>query len=223
MTVTKVQVGVSSQDFGIDEIDLYDVSTSSNLNDTFFFSGASITTIAFNRFDEHQPSFDEDVHRAYPQLFPVMIDGGMGGWSSSDALTGIDLWLTLNPDMHYWLLGWGTNDAMDHASPEQYRANLQILIDKIKQAGHVPILGRLTYAHVAGKNEGPLDQEIQSLNAVIDQLTVENGLIRGPDFYQLFREHWQTYLDTDGIHPSPAGAIAMNEAWFEALRPYLNK
>ena len=114
------------------------------------------------------------------------------------------------------MLGWGTNDAFDNVSPNHFRANLQTLVDKIKLAGHVPILAHIPY--IAGKN---LEQEVQSLNAVIDQIMAANGLIRGPDFYQLFLTHKTTYFLPDGIHPNAEGAKAMNLAWFQVLRPIL--
>ena len=66
-----------------------------------------------------------------------------------------------------------------------------------------------------------LDQEVQSLNAVIDQVKTANGLISSPDFYQLFLTHQTTYLLTDGVHPSAEGAKAMNLAWLQVLRPIL--
>jgi lysophospholipase L1-like esterase len=223
MMVTQVQPQASQKDLAIDEIDVYDVSNSANLNDTFYFLGASITTIAFNRFNENQPSFAEDVHAASPQHFPAMLDGGIGGWLSSDAAQNIDTLLSLNPDMHYWLIELGTNDALDQVSPAAYMASLQVVIDKIKTAGHVPIIAHITYANLPGDRGISLNQKIQALNAIIDQLTAKNKLIPGPDLYQLLRAHAAAYLDADGIHPSPAGAIAINLALFEALRPYLYK
>ena len=214
MTITKGQTQASQQYVFVDQIDLYDVSTS--LNDTFFFSGDSLTAIAYDRFDANQPSFAELVHASIPQHFPAMLDGGLGGWNSDGAVQDIDLWLSLNPDIHYWLLGWGTNDAFDQVSPDHFRANLQIVVDKIKQAGHVPIISHIPYIKVNG-----LNQEVQSLNAVIDQVTAANGLISGPDFYQLFLTHQTTYFLSDGIHPSAEGAKAMNLAWFKLLSPIL--
>jgi len=214
MTIAKGQTQASQPYVFIDQVDLYDVSTT--LDDTFFFSGDSITAIAYDRFDANQPSYAEIVHASFPHRFPAMLDGGLGGWNSDGAVQDIGLWLTLNPDIHYWLLGWGTNDAFDQVSPEHFRANLQALVDKIKQAGHVPILAHIPYTTV--KN---LDQEVRSLNAVIDQVKTANGLISGPDLYQIFLTHRTTYLLTDGIHPSPEGAKAMNLAWFQVLRPIL--
>ena len=214
MTITKGQTQVSQPYVFVDQIDLYDVSTS--LNDTFFFSGDSLTAIAYDRFDANQPSFAELVHASFPQHFPTMLDGGLGGWNSDGAVQDIDLWLSLNPDIHYWILGWGTNDAFDQVTPEHFRANLQALVDKIKQAGHVPIISHIPYSKAAG-----LNQEIQSLNAVIDQVTAANGLISGPDFYQLFLTHQTTYFLSDGIHPNAEGAKAMNLALFKVLSPLL--
>ena len=214
MTITKGQTQATQQYVFIDQIDLYDVSTS--LNDTFFFSGDSITAIGYDRFDANQPSYAELVHAAYPQRFPVMLDGGLGGWNTDGAVQNIDQWLTLNPDIHYWLLGWGTNDAFDQVSPSHFKTNLQTLVDKMKQAGHIPILAHIPYLRDTSR-----DGEVQALNAVIDQITAANGLTTGPDLYQLFQAHQTSYFLSDGIHPDAAGAQAMNQAWFQVLKPLL--
>jgi lysophospholipase L1-like esterase len=219
MTVTSGEPDSMDNFIVINQIDLYNASTTKELNNSFFFSGDSITAFAYSRFDEIQPSFVEDVHKTFPQLFPAMIDGGTGGATSIDAIQNIDLWLSLNPDIHYWLLEWGTNDAFGSANSASFQSNLQTIVDKIKQAGHVPILADLPYTNRPG--DAALNQEIEALNAVIDKVTKENGLIPGPNFYQLFSQHAQTYLSSDGIHPTSAGAIAMNLAWFQALRPYI--
>jgi lysophospholipase L1-like esterase len=219
MTVTGVQPQNSNHDFVVDEIDLFDVSTQTALDDSFFCAGASITATAFNRFDDSQPSLAEDVHAASPQYFPAMVNGGVGGWTSGDLLQNLGLLLSLNPDMHYWLIGVGTNDAFGNANPAAYRANLEAIVARLKQAGHVPIIAHIPYTNESGNN-GQLNQEIQALNAVIDQVTRADHLIPGPDLYQLFRAH-PGYLSSDGVHPNPTGSVAINRAWFEALRPYL--
>jgi len=219
MTILSGQPATANKDVAINQIDLYDASATNSLNNTFIFSGDSITAFAYNRSDENQPSFAEEVHTAYPQLFPATIDAGVGGAASSEAVQKIDLWLALNPDVHYWLLEWGTNDAFAPIAPANFRANLQTIIDKIKQAGRIPVLADLPYTNRPG--DPALNQEIESLNAIIDQVTKQNSLMPGPDFYQLFRQHAQAYLSSDGIHPTPAGAKAMNLAWFNALRPYI--
>ncbi|MEO6889405.1 MAG: GDSL-type esterase/lipase family protein [Ktedonobacteraceae bacterium] len=215
MTVTHGQVHASQPYIFIDEIDLYDVSQ--NLNDTFFFSGDSITGEAYSRSDERQPSFAEDVHASDPRRFPAMLDGGLGGWNTDGAAQYIDTWLALNPDIHYWLLGWGTNDALEQVAPAHFRANLQVLIDKIKLAGHIPLLAHIPAVRLPGARGTSVNQEIQQLNMMIDQATTANKLLPGPDLYRLFLTHINAYLISDGIHPTPAGAVAMNRAWFEVV------
>ncbi|HZR40280.1 MAG TPA: GDSL-type esterase/lipase family protein [Ktedonobacteraceae bacterium] len=224
MTVTRVQPLSAQQDFSIDQINVYDVSSPVNLNDSIFFMGDSITAMSFNRFDENQPSFDTLVHTASSARFPAMVDGGIGGWDSAAAAQTIDTLLSLNPDMHYWFIGLGTNDVPGLVAPETFQKNLQSIINAVKAAGHVPILARIPYANrPAVPNQSELDQEVRALNTVIDQLTVSNGLIRGPDLYQVFQPHAKEYLLPDGIHPTPAGAIAINRAWFAATGSYFIK
>jgi lysophospholipase L1-like esterase len=82
----------------------------------------------------------------------------------------------------------------------------------------VPILAHIPYLARPG-----FDQEVQALNAAIDRVTAANNLTAGPDLYHLFLAHQATYLLKDGTHPTPDGAKAMNEAWFQLLRPILYK
>ena len=78
------------------------------------------------------------------------------------------------------------------------------------------------YSHTSPTLRVPgFDAEVQALNAAIDKITTTNNLTKGPDLYQLIHAHAAHYLLKDGTHPTPAGARAMNEAWFEALRPVL--
>ncbi len=211
MTVTKGQPGQS--DINVSKINLFDVSSS--VNDSYIFSGDSITLFSYNQFDAHQPSFAADVHSASPSQYPATLDAGLGGWNSGGAVQDIDSWLALNPDVHYWLLGWGSNDALDEMSPDTFKTNMQTMVTKIKQAGHVPVLAHIPFSTY--HNLPWLDGEIKSLNAAIDQVAQQNGLTPGPDFYTLFKQN-PSYLSTDGLHPNDQGAVAMNEAWFKALQ-----
>lgn len=218
MTVSAPMPHASAPNVTIDEVDVYDASAGAN--DTFFFAGDSITAMAYDRTEKHQPSFAELAHAAYPRRFPAMLDGGVGYMSLDMAVQRIDSWLAFNPDMRYWLVGWGGVDAMGNVSPEQFRANLQTLVDKIKAAGHVPVIAHIRYS-TAPAPVG-IDQEIQRLNTAVDQVVTANDLIAGPDLYALFRAH-PDYLQPDGVHPNDAGSRAMNQAWFTALRPYLER
>ena len=217
MTVTRGQATPTQPYVTIDEISVYDVSH--GLNDTFLFSGDSSTATAYNQFDENRPSFSDLVHQAHPGRFPPMLDEGVGGWTSDDAAREIDTLLALNPDIHYWLLGWGTNDALAGTSPAHFQQNMQMLVAKIRAAGHVPVLAHIPYvAARQGAAGAQLDAEVHALNAAIDQVTAANGLQAGPDLYTLFKEHAAAYLSSDGINPTPQGSIAMNAAWLAALR-----
>ncbi|MBX5450689.1 SGNH/GDSL hydrolase family protein [Thermogemmatispora sp.] len=218
MTVTGVQPGNREHEFLIDEIDLFDVSSQTALNDSFFCLGTSITALSFNRFAEHQPALPELVHAAYPADFPALVNGGIGGQTSTGMLDQLDTFLALNPDMHYWLIEVGTNDAFGQVSPATYRQTLQQLVTRIKQAGHVPVLALAPYSNRTA-DSAVLNAEIEQLNRIVLEITQSAGLMKGPDLYSLFRAH-PDYLSADGIHPSDAGAIAINRAWFEALQGY---
>jgi lysophospholipase L1-like esterase len=196
----------------IDELEIFDAQKLSN--NTFFFSGDSITAIAYNRFAGNLPSYADDMRSCAPHNYPLTIDGGFGGQDSSGAVAGITSWLAMLPQIHYWLLGWGSNDALNQVSPDIFRANLQTVVTAILTQGNIPVLAHIPYATY--HNLPWLDAEIQQLNQVIDEVTKANHLIPGPDFYTLFKTHLQ-YLGPDGLHPSGAGAVAMNALWLKTL------
>jgi lysophospholipase L1-like esterase len=200
----------------IDELEIFNAR---NLGtDSFFFSGDSITAMSYNRFADNMPSFAEDMMRCAPGHYPLMIDGGFGGQTSDGAVAAIAEWQSMLPDMHYWLLGWGTNDALDNVSPEAFRANLQELVETILQRGDVPILAHIPYTTY--QNRQGLAAEVQRLNQVIDDVTAANSLMPGPDLYTLVRTH-PNYLGPDGLHPTGAGSVAINALWFQTLRSHL--
>lgn len=216
MTILSGQAQPSQPFVRIDEFEIFDAK---NLgDDTFFFSGDSITGMAFNRYPDNIPSFADDMSRCASGRYPLMINGGFGGATSDAAAQDIAEWQTLLPDMRYWLLGWGTNDALNNVASEKFRANLQTIVTAILQNGDVPILAHIpytTYHHSQG-----LDAEIQRLNVVIDEVTAANNLIPGPDLYTLVRSH-PDYLGPDGLHPSNTGSVAINAMWFQTLRSHL--
>ncbi len=216
MIVLAAQPKPSQPYVRIDELEVFDAQKLGD--DSFFFSGDSITGIAYSRYPNDSPSFADVMRQCAPQRYPLMIDGGFGGQTSQGAKQGIAAWQAMLPDMHYWLLGWGTNDALDNISPPAFRANLQAVVTAILQNGDIPILAHIPYATY--HNLPGLDAEIQQLNQVIDQITATNHLIPGPDFYALFHAHTE-YLGPDGLHPNSAGAIAMNALWFQTLRAHL--
>jgi acyl-CoA thioesterase-1 len=197
----------------LDEIDVYDISLGES--DTWFFYGDSITAIAFDRTTpDHEPTFAELVHTKHPGFFPAMIDGGIGGDTSAGAAAHIDAWLALNPDMRFWAIGFGTNDAAgNNADTGSFRANLGIVITKVKAAGHIPIVAKIPFS-----SDGA-HETVPKFNEVVDDLTTQNGLPAGPDLYTWFRAH-PGELNKDGIHPNDIGIKSINRLWAEATAAF---
>ena len=193
----------------LDEIDVHDASDGAM--DSWFFFGDSITALTFNRTTpNHQPSFAAVVHEKHPRFFPAMINGGIGGESSDQAAQRVDAWLELNPDMHVWAIAFGTNDAAgNNDDTDRFRRNMASVVTKLLAKGHVPILARIPYSSESGH------RNIPKLNRVIDQLTIENRLVPGPDLYGWFQHHPNELRD-DGVHPNDAGILSINRLWAEA-------
>lgn len=211
MTVTSVVPGPLGDMLTIDEIDLHDASNGAD--DSVFFLGDSITVTAFARCPATQPSFAALVRGAAPGRFPAMIDGGVNGVNSGYGVAVIQDWLALNPDFHIWAISYGTNDAWQKVKPDAFELNLQTLVTQIQAADRIPVIARIPFAA-----RGPADSDVQALNAVIDRVAADNGLLPGPDLYTWFSTH-RDELGPDGVHPTEAGTRSINRLWYEALRP----
>lgn len=192
----------------ISEIDVHDITDASS--DSWFFLGDSITALSFNRAPAHQPSFAAWVNARRPEYFPAMIDGGTGGDKSDQGAARIDEWLARNPDMHFWAIMYGTNDSAGNSSETtSFRANMQTILDHVRQAGRVPVLADIPYA------SDDQHRNIPDFNRVIHELRARNSLPPGPDFYQWFAAHPDELRD--GVHPNDRGVVSMNRLWGEAV------
>jgi lysophospholipase L1-like esterase len=140
----------------------------------------------------------------------VVINGGIGGDKSDDGVRHIDAWMALNPDAHFWAIGYGSNDAAgDAADPSRFKANVQAIIDRLRRAGRVPILARIPFA---AEGHHP---HIPRFNDAIDDLQRANALPRGPDLYAWFAAHPDELRD--GLHPGDRGIESINRLWAEAV------
>src|SRR3989339_615798 len=164
----------------VSEIDVYDISN--GCEDSVIFMGDSITAAAFRRTPYVQPCYSVDIQNSHPAYFPAMIEGGISWDMASRAVTYMDENLSLNPDMKYWCLGYGTN-GMSGTTPAQFTVIMQTMIDKIKAAGKIPVLARIPYT------EDPLRPNVPLYNVVIDSLQASNNLIQGADLYGWFQSH----------------------------------
>lgn len=192
----------------LSEMDVHDVS--SGAEDSWFFAGDSITALAFNRTPAHQPSFAAWVNRRRAEYFPAMIDGGTGGDKSDEGAARIDEWLVSNPDVHFWAIAFGTNDAAGNASDTtRFRRNVQTIVSSVRAAGRVPILATIPFA-----SDGQ-HQNIPSFNRALEEVRAANALAPGPDLYGWFVTHPDELQD--GVHPNDRGVVSINRLWGEAV------
>jgi hypothetical protein len=205
MNITAVNSGT----WGIDEIDIHDASD--GCGDTVFFVGDSIFQRALRRTSDRLPGYADNIHAEYLQYYPAMIGGGRGGASTLTWKGMIDDALLANPDMRYWCIGLGSNDITWNCSTSTsfYRKTLQYLIDKIKIAGHIPVVQRIPY------NTSALNYCLPIFNQVVDELTVQNGLMTGPDMYAWFSTHLNEFEDS--THPNATGSISINRLWSDVM------
>lgn len=207
-TWIRLTVSQAPQGVALDEIDIHGLSQPHP--DAVFFSGDSITAMAFTRSDARQPGYAEVVRAGHPEFFPATINGGVFGDRSADGVRRVGEGLATHPRFTLWALGYGTNDAREGTDPAAFRADLQSMIDQVKAAGKIPVLARIPYSPLAAY------VSIPTYNAIIDQLTAANGLVAGPDLYAWFSAHPEE-MSGDGLHPTDQGLVSMNRLWAEAL------
>jgi lysophospholipase L1-like esterase len=202
--------GIITQNAGelqIAEIDIHDAT--SGTNDTWLFLGDSITAFWANRVN--QPSFAQIIHDTHPSFFPMMINGGHGGWGSAELVQFLPGFLAINPDVRYVALSYGTNDASGNtANTAPFKSNLQQAITSLLNAGKVPVIPHIPFSCDGQHNNIP------AFNQAIDQLVAANpGTLAGPDLYTYFQAHPAELSDC--IHPTSTGSVSMNRLWAQAM------
>ncbi len=206
-----------------DEIEVYDISAAHSrgriAEDTWFFMGDSITAFWADRATaagtndptSHMPDFAQCIHAANSNYFPSMIDGGIGGESSSGGLARLTTTLAANPDYYFWALSYGSNDsAGNNDNPASFKTNMQAMISLLLANGRMPVIPHIPYAA-----DGQHDF-IPHFNAVIDDLVAANLILAGPDLYAFFQAN-TNQLKTDGLHPNDAGMRSHNLLWSKAM------
>ncbi len=215
MVITAAPPNESGNGVQIGEIDVHDISATGTgtPEDTWFFMGDSITAFAFDRRASNAPSFASLINTATATAyFPAMINGGIGGEKTTDGVARLAEALALNPDIHFFVLGYGTNDAAGgQIPPATFGANMQMMIDMIKAAGREPVIPHIPWA-ADGSHAG-----IPMYDAVIDTLTRTNQLQVGPDLTAWFMAHTDQLM-SDNLHPADAGQKAINQLWADAMR-----
>ena len=223
LVITAAPADANAGTVSIGELDVHDLSATGTgmPEDTWFFMGDSITAFAYDRASAHQPSFAAGINAALPAFFPAMINGGIGGETTTGALARLAATLTLNPDYRFFVLGYGTNDAAGSQVPvATFKANLQSMIEQIEAAGREAVI-----PHIPPAEDGQ-HAAIPDYNTAIDELTADNGLVPGADLYGYFTSGADLFTcppcggtrATDDLHPNDTGLAGMNAEWTEAMR-----
>ncbi|MFT5729204.1 MAG: lysophospholipase L1-like esterase [Desulforhopalus sp.] len=135
---------------------------------------------------------------------------GIPGERTYQGVERIDVVLNAIPaDMI--LIMEGTNDIRSHHPWQTTKLNLQLMIDKAKAKGVIPILSTLT----------PSDQANSEVlipnryNPMIKELAEQNK-IPLVDQYSAIETSWPS-LNNDGIHPNDNGYLYLAETWNDSI------
>lgn len=139
---------------------------------------------------------------------PTPINAGVRGDTTTTALTRIDKALADHPSARFVGLAFGTNDVWGRMTVDEFRTNMQAMIDRVKAAGRTPVLATIPYSP---------ESELEALptyNQAIRALETANGLAPGPDLYALTQAD-ESLIMADGVHMTPIGSQAIQRAWAE--------
>ena len=188
--------------------DVHDVSN--GVNDSWIFFGDSITAGGMNNC--FGTGFATHINAIDSKYFPIQENGGIGGITSTDGLNNIDRWLSVFPG-RYVSIAYGTNDAWGNQSGAQkYYENTVAMIQKVLNAGKIPVLPKIPHAEEPG-----VANYLDDYNAMIDRIYEEfPEVIKGPDFNTIMQEHPE-YLSSDGVHPNSEGYEEMRRIWAETM------
>lgn len=165
------------------------------------------------------------------ELNMIGVNSGIGGDTSADALARFERDVVKKkPD--FVLIGLGTNDFIregeGNTSPrvsiEQFRTNMQTMIDGVKSLNAVPILITAPYVREDAYPLGTNYEDAGGLNAALDvyieavrQLAKDNniGLV---DIHKLCDDYpLEEFLISDGVHLADIG----NRVYADAIEEYL--
>lgn len=207
--VTSIDGSVENLDASIN-MDVFDAHTA--LADDWVFYGDSITAGAMGHTTLNGVvSFAQLVHQKYPNLYPAQESGGTGFLTSADGVKYLNTWLALFPGK-YVGLSFGTNDASGCASPDQFYANYEMMVQDVLHAGKVPVVPHIPWGENANiqKCAPPLNAKIDALYLAYPQI------VHGPDLWAFFQSH-QDMISNDAIHPTSVGFGAYRQQWANAM------
>lgn len=200
--------GVVANDNVALNMDVHDASLGNQ--DNWIAYGDSITQRGFDHSDSILPKLINTSNASY---WPIIENGGIGGFLSADGATNISTWLPLFSGK-YVCLNYGTNDA-NNAAPgdpnvaNTFYTNMQTMVAAVLSAGKIPIIPKIPWGGTAS-----LIANAPLINAKIAALyTAYPAIVPGPDLYSYFTAN-QSLIGGDGIHPTdPDGYTAYRNQW----------
>jgi lysophospholipase L1-like esterase len=218
-----VRMHLPSGTIQLDEIDIHDLSNAGNHFDSWFFLGDSNGAHAFDRSTAHG-SFAEMVHAQGRGFFPAMVNGGVGGNKTSDALDRLESALNEHPAIQFWAVSLGTNNVGGINSQEfaRFRREMLEIIRLIQEVhGRVAFIANIPFIGTAGATcqPGPYRQGIHEYNRIIKELIEETNALPGPDLYAYFERNCEQLAVIDGLHFTAEGHRAVNALWAHAVAP----
>lgn len=214
INVTAIFGSVANNNVSLN-MDVHDAHAANQ--DNFIFFGDSITQRGFDHDDiVLGPILPAQINAKRSNNFPIIENGGMGGFKAQDVANNNYLasWLPLFTGKYVGLI-YGTNDANAGGSPVSgFQTNMQTLITAVINNGNIPIIPKtIPYGLTAGvQANGP------TVNTALAALAVANPTaIVGPDLWTYFQNN-QSLISGDNLHPTdPAGYLAYRAQWANAL------
>ena len=139
----------------------------------------------------------------------TVTNAGVSGDTTSGGLARLDWSVPDGTDLV--ILELGANDALRGIAPDITRANLEAMIERLKERGIAVLLAGM----LAPPNMG--DAYAAQFNAIYPDLAKEHGVALHPFFLDGVAAQQDLLLD-DAMHPNTAGIDVMVERFMPVLR-----
>ncbi len=178
-----------------------------------------------NFFVGYQVDLNDDLRTCKARPLPVFIlNDGISGITTADVNSRLAQYKDHidKLDADYTLIQLGTNDANEGVSPEDWRSNMDAIIDDLQSARSTLNiwLPRLPPRY----NSVTANTRISEYNDLVADLINDQGVNtrEGPDFFALFADqvfgaNGSELMDADRLHPNIAGLSLMADSWADTI------
>ncbi len=128
------------------------------------------------------------------------------GWPGARSYHGVDkinYYMSLHPDSNCVLIMYGANDLYQGLHPSSTRANVELIAQRARAAGRVPVIATVT-PNTARSGIEPYRDALLALSAE-EKITIANQ-------YNAVQP-WSIYHSGDGLHLNDAGDIRVSTEW----------